>query len=110
MKYVIVLFLIFSNQSMQAEDNDWDTKRSNYAIDWKYHAGQFLIYDCDRKHYACVDSDGFDKCTTARNKSKAEKAKKYSCAPISKYENKEACVLANYKVLESLALKRFCYP
>lgn len=85
-------------------------KKSDYKIDWKYSAGQYLIYDCDRNHYACVDVSGFDNCQEERNFAIGKKLTNYPCAPLKKFSDKSACVIKSYEVVDNMALKRFCYP
>lgn len=82
----------------------------NYLIDWHYHAGAYLIYDCEREHYACVDLDANDNCREERNFAKEKKLPMLPCAPLKKFENKILCVEENYKVVDLGAKKRFCYP
>jgi hypothetical protein len=84
--------------------------KDEYLIDWKYHAGEYLIYDCEREHYACVDIDGNANCLEERNFAKEKKFSSLTCAPLKKFKNKKECVEENYKVVDIGAKKRFCYP
>lgn len=87
-----------------------EVRKSNYQMNARYKAGPFLIYDCQGEYYACVDKDGSEKCREDRDASINKKEKRYPCSPLKTFENKEACLVKNYEVIESLALKRFCYP
>ena len=93
-----------------ADDDSLEIKKSNYQMNARYKAGAFLIYDCQGEYYACVDQEGSDKCRENRDASISKKEKRYPCSPLKKFENKTACLDKNYEVIESLALKRFCYP
>ncbi len=91
-------------------DDSLEFKKSNYQMNARYQAGAFLIYDCEGEYYACVDQDGSEKCRENRDASIKKKEKRYSCSPLKKFEDKKTCLQKNYEVIESLALKRFCYP
>lgn len=83
--------------------------REEYRIDSRYRAGEFLIYDCRFQHFACVNKDSFDRCKELRALDKDNNNETYSCAGISKFENKEACVLKEYALQDQSILKKFCY-
>ena len=106
------LFLIFLSCKVFAQSgNDViASPKGVYRIDGNYLAGKYLIYDCEKKHYACVDSDGNSRCKELRSDAIASKAQIYPCAPLSAYADKKSCVEKNYKFIESNANKRFCYP
>jgi len=87
-----------------------EVKKSNYQMNARYKAGAFLIYDCEGEYYACVDQEGSEKCRENRDASINKKENRYPCSPLKKFENKTSCLEKNYEVIESLALKRFCYP
>lgn len=93
-----------------ARDEAGEERRSNYMMNARYRGGPFLVYDCEGQYYACVDQDGTDSCAEKRTKSMEKKESKYPCAPLKKFPNKEACLQKNYDVMESMALKRFCFP
>lgn len=111
MKKYIYLFLFFSfNSFPAAEENVNQFVNPNYAIDWKYVAGEFLIYDCTRGHYACVNFESNLNCIQERNYAIERKMKKYPCAALAKFSNKKLCVEKNYKIVDINAPRRFCYP
>lgn len=101
MKFLFALIL--SSSTLHAQIGD-------YAIDDHYKAGNNLIYECARKHYVCVNNDGWEKCTAAREYSIERKEKVYLCAPLKKYDEKTKCVVKNYQVVEKNVWKRFCFP
>lgn len=82
----------------------------NYPIDWKYKAGEYFIFDCERGHYACVDNDGQDNCREERKFAREKKLPQYPCAPLKRFASKKECVEENYKIQDIGAIKRFCYP
>jgi hypothetical protein len=87
-----------------------ETKKSNYQINGRYKGGAYLIYDCENEFYACVDQDGSEKCREKRNTSITKKETRLPCAPLKQFEDKKTCLKKNYEVLESVAVKRFCFP
>lgn len=82
----------------------------DYQIDWKYKAGEYLIFDCERSHFACVNSDGDDNCREERNFAMEKRAGRYPCAPLKKFKDKKSCIEKSYQLVDLNALKRFCYP
>lgn len=57
-----------------------------------YEAGQFLIYDCDEKHWVCVLESYFKECEEKRQNDKTLPDKiTHSCAPIGEFPNKRSC-------------------
>lgn len=87
-----------------------ETKKSNYQINGRYKAGPYLIYDCESEFYACVDQDGSEKCREKRDVSITKKETRLPCAPLKQFLDKKTCLEKNYEVLESVAVKRFCFP
>lgn len=115
MKYAFILvFLSFNGFSKTEEemrkDLIADSKKSDYKIDWKYTAGSYLIYDCIRGSYACVNSAGYENCKEERAFSISKKADQYPCAPLEIFSNKKICLVKNYELLALNAPRRFCYP
>ncbi len=111
MKILIFFFLItLSFQAMGQVDEELEARRSNYQINDHYKAGSYLIYDCWRGFYTCVDEDGFKNCREKRQEDMNKKKGEYSCAPLNKFPTKTVCAQKNYEVVEALAKKRFCYP
>lgn len=120
----VLLFILFSIASKafseeaapvvipaaKSDDELIETKKSNYQITNRYKGGPYLIYDCDGEYYACVDEDSSGKCRERREKSISKKETRLPCAPLKKFDDKKTCLEKNYEVLESLAVKRFCFP
>jgi len=100
MKLVLALFISTSAFAQQTE----------YPMDGRYKAGDNLIYDCARKHYACVNKDGWELCQNNREESIEKKQKEYACAPLKQFAENDKCILKNYQVEESNAWKKFCFP
>ena len=113
MKFLIFL-IFFTHQFCFAEEQVSqkleDVKKSDYQIDSKYKAGEYLIFDCESNHFACVDLDGSQACQARRETSIAMKRPKLDCANLEKFKDKKLCIEKNYKVVDKNVQKRFCYP
>ncbi len=112
MKLSLILILFFASNCFGETVKELirDTRDTNYQIDWKYKGGEYLIYDCERDHYACVNIDGDNNCKEERNFAMEVKAAKYPCVSFKKFDNKKSCLEKNYEVVERKVVKRFCYP
>jgi len=83
--------------------------RENYSIDSRYKAGNYLIYNCYFRHYACVDFDGSVACNQERKEAQFEGLHNYPCAFLKTFKSKEECIHKNYDVEYRNALVRFCF-
>ena len=113
MKIFTFYFFLFTVESTFGQSNFTNVElvaQEEYQLDWKYRAGQYLIYDCDRGHYACINKTGLDNCVEERNYAIAIKAKSLKCAPLKNFTNKKECIEKSYKLVDIGAIKRFCYP
>jgi hypothetical protein len=112
--YLFILFpLLPTVVSAEAEkkiDNSLETRLSNFKIDENFRAGEYLIYDCKKKAYTCVDDNSFETCKMRREESKNKKQRVYLCAPLKKFPNRKACLLYNYDVIQAVNTDRFCFP
>ncbi len=109
-KLVLLAAVLFSFQGLAQDDEALSAKKANYQVNDNYKSGNFLIYNCESGYYSCVDQDGYTKCQEKRQLAMDKKKKTYPCAPLKKFQNKKLCGQKNYEVVESLAMKRFCYP
>jgi hypothetical protein len=99
------LFLLIVSTSVHAQE----VARGDYQISENYVAGEYLIYDCQREFFACVNLESNESCQVRRNNSIKLAEKKYPCAPLKKFNDKRECVLRNYSAIETAKLKRFCF-
>ncbi len=74
-----------------------------------YRRGPFLIYDCERGYYACVNKDGFNYCKDIRNDSRKKRYRILSCAPLKKFEVKKDCIAVQKKLVDYPVNKFFCF-
>ena len=110
LNFILIFFLSLNCFGQTVKDIIAESRESNYQIDWKYKSGEYLIYDCERRHYACVNIDGDNNCREERKFAIETKAATYPCASLAKYKNKKLCVEKNYQVVDTTSLHRFCYP
>lgn len=109
MKILVLVSILFSSVSLYSAEDSEEYKKTDYQINWKYKAGEYLIYDCERGYYACVDKDANESCLKDRNLALEKKEKNLKCAPLKKFQNKKSCVIEDYKVVDINAFRRFCY-
>jgi len=112
MRFFVLFSLLISDNVIGqiVADQASQDRKTQYQIDFKYKAGDYLIFNCERKHYACVNLDGFQNCTEERRRALSNKATNLSCAPLKKFNDKKLCVEKNYQLVDINAIKRFCYP
>ena len=119
MKKILFMIFLLSFKILPAQesvdpdagkDPDVVKRRMEYRINDRYKAGEYLIYDCFAKYYACVNEDSFTACKEKRSEREKLKESAYRCAPLKKFKDKKECLEANYDVIERITLQRFCYP
>lgn len=111
MKLVSVLFIVCFSTAIWGQDPlSSEDKLAHYKMDANYRSGQFLIYDCDKKIYTCVDDLSNEDCKDKRAKNIFMREKLYSCAPLKKYSDRIECLKDNYQIMEKAPFTRFCYP
>jgi len=79
-----------------------------HQIDYRYYAGEYLIYNCKMRHFACVNQNGFDYCKLARKKTKMEGHSVYACAHLKSFQTLTNCLEKQYELMHSLPSKLFC--
>lgn len=109
--FLVTIFVCLSAtaQTEKKIDNSLETKLANFKINELYRAGEYLIYDCRLKAFTCVDENSNETCKMRREDSKARKNRKLSCAPLKKFDDREKCLIENYKALEAAHFERFCF-
>jgi hypothetical protein len=81
---------------------------STLRISKEYRSGIYLIYDCEGRFYACVNSQSFEYCKEKRARSKEKKRKLMACAPLKKFDTGPACIETLYKTIHNPVDKAFC--
>lgn len=96
-------------EQKKIDQNFYRSFVEEYQIDIKYRGGSNLIFDCQSRHYACVDTESFNKCIDKRNYNYSFDAPELACAPLKRFLTKEECVLYQYNVQERSPKLFFCY-
>lgn len=97
-------------ENIRQEKIDKYELRADKHIGPKLFSGSYLIYDCQKKFYACVNDFSFEECTEKRAKSIADNKKIYACAPIKKFNSYLECSEYNLKIIDEGMTTRFCFP
>ncbi|MCK5074349.1 MAG: hypothetical protein KAQ98_13045 [Bacteriovoracaceae bacterium] len=106
----IVFFLLYQGEGVSQSENSHDEHEfvKSVRISDKYDAGNYLIYDCIGRHFACVNGKSFRWCKLARKKSKILDRAVFACAPLKKFESLKECSKKQYELIHSMPSKIFC--
>jgi hypothetical protein len=95
-----------------ARQREWvklmKNNNENKFISKCYKRGPYLVYDCERGNYACVDKDGFQLCKDFREQSIIKKNKVLSCAPLKKFDQLKLCIKKQKELVDFPVKKYFC--
>lgn len=85
------------------ERNKYEPRISN-----KWFRGSYLIYDCSRGNFICVNYQGFVRCGEEREEDKKKSRSGLRCAPFKKFSTQELCFKEQYRQIENQKPKIFC--
>lgn len=110
------LFFLFLKLGEAQITNDDKQKREqeeeNFrAISKEYVEGKFLIYDCLKNHFACVDLNGHKRCLERREEKKRFRRGNLSCFSIYQGKTKDDCFSKQFHFIfyvNSNFLATFC--
>ncbi len=74
----------------------------------KWFRGSYLIYDCQRGNFVCVNYQGFVRCGEERDEDKKKSRPALRCAAFKKFKTQEACFKEQYRQIENQKPKVFC--
>jgi len=109
-----------SNQNIAEEESISDIKKilseddprheeEKVQISKRYKTGTHLIYDCSKRHFACVDKFSFKDCFERRKLAIDLKSSNLlPCVPLVKYKNPKICHEAQYLKQHRRRNKSFC--
>ncbi|WP_157868250.1 hypothetical protein [Halobacteriovorax marinus] len=116
--FLLIFLISFSSHSQTAqkaqemlnkEERDATLRRRlEPRISDKYYLGRFLIYDCEGRHFACVNYPSFFNCQERRENDKENKEVYFSCAPLKQYETLKDCTQAYLNYIYRRTNKSFC--
>lgn len=99
-----IFYLLLSFNSFSEIEYHSDTKQ----ISQKYYDGPFLIYDCEKSHWACVDKDGKVDCDKARDFAKINFRKNLACVVFKEFKSRKDCELFQQKKVNNPGGKEYC--
>ena len=83
--------------------------RPSVRISRKYYEGEFLIYDCKSRHFACVNELSYERCKIARKEGLDSKAERVlECAPLRVFSNFTSCAQEQYILQHRRLNKSMC--
>ena len=85
-----------------------DEKKEYVAPPDYEYKGRGLVYNCQGKHWACVDGPSFKSCEDNYSSSKYLK-RKIECYPFNVYESGKGCESMQNRVVSSGAKTDFCF-
>ena len=101
---ILFLQLIIISPAIAEQEFQGETKQ----ISQKYYDGQYLIYDCAKHHWTCVDLDGFKECQEERSKAGKDYKRNLACAPFKEFKTKKECEVFQQKKVNNPEGKKFC--
>ena len=71
--------------------------------------GPYLIYNCEHKHYMCVNQLGFKTCQVRMEQSIRDEYDLKRCLPIKKFSSQKDCFeKGQYKLAPKSKIFRYC--
>lgn len=111
MRKLLPILLVLSFYSY-AQENPVvlrDNSTVDDVISEKYDTGPYLIYDCEDKHWVCVQPSYFENCKKQRKRDLASAEKlHHSCSPIGKFPTKKSCFQRQLFLTTHFHGNRFC--
>jgi hypothetical protein len=107
----ISAFLVLSAQAQEQAEvssavskdtesfEEFDTARDEFSD--KYMAGPHLIYDCEDKHWVCVDDRVKKDCLEGREKRELDKFRSLKCTFVKTLEDKPSCFKHQLSMINS---------
>lgn len=112
-KYILMLLLVnaplFAQSILPQQEKlvtGFDPRRD--IISDKYVAGPYLIYDCQDKHWVCVEESFFEECRTMREEDKRQKKTFARCAPVGEFEVKFSCFQEQLRLTGNVDPEKLC--
>ncbi len=74
----------------------------------KWFQGNYLVYDCDKGFFACVNNTSYSLCSSQRTTRIEERNPALGCAPLKRFNTQEECFKVQYQKLHNQMPKLFC--
>lgn len=103
-----LLFPIFCLAQPVKELAGYDWRVDNIAEG--IEAGAWLVYDCEKKHWACLLEEYYVACEEKRAEDILNRKKELRCAPIGSFATKKSCFQRQLYMVGQNWGARFCIP
>ena len=114
-RYTIIFYLFsitFTSVAQEVQFSKEEIYRSETefeaAISSKYFRGKNLIYDCVKKHFACVIDANYEECDENRKEALENRKILLPCAPLKKLPTQIECFKLQYSLVHERTYKGFC--
>ena len=105
---ILLLFLIAFLSQINAQDEDLRPHISFQMTDG-YSSGPFLIYDCNKRSFICVDELNFNECRSERKFAIQQRYFNLPCAPLKEFKHYNYCVDQQYELVHNISRRDFCF-
>jgi hypothetical protein len=85
-------------------------RRIGPPINKKYFRGSNLIYDCEKRHFACVIEDNFKESETLQVEDRRNRVPQFTCVPLLKFTTQKECFEKQMRAVETVVNRGFCLP
>ena len=88
--------------------SEMERKRAEPKISQEFSRGAFLIYDCKKRSFACVNEPSYNLCKTRRQKGYRDKKLVLPCAPLKEFLSQQKCFEKQYNLIHRQSEKSYC--
>jgi len=85
-----------------------ERKKQEPRISNKWFRGNYLIYDCTRGNFVCVNSQSFERCEKEREEDKKNVIPSLRCTPFKMFKSQKECFKEQYRQIENQKPKVYC--
>lgn len=82
--------------------------RKEPRISSDFSRGEFLIYDCRNRNFACVNEPSYERCKKLREAGYKNKKMVLPCAPLKEFKDQPTCFKKHYSLIHRQKAKAFC--
>lgn len=97
-----------SNKTDSEKMDKMERDKYEPRISDKWFRGNYLIYDCEKGNFICVNLFSFNQCQSQREEDKKQKQTHLRCAPFKKFPTQKKCFAEQYRQIENQKPKVFC--
>lgn len=106
--FILLILFFVDAKDFYSKNNLIKETQDEPAISREYFLGEYLIYDCEKGSFLCVNDSGFQLCKGRRESDRYLKKISYRCAPLKKYQNQKECIDAQLQFINNPKQKSFC--